>query len=440
MTTLRGWCLGIGLLLGLPTVRAQHLPRALTVGRRAETAVLLQRPAATTLPRQAVRYGWDTSLAAWTNPLREQRTYDAAGRLTQLILADSTTATPFQRQQLSYDARGNLLETVVQTGNGTPWLNAFRTVQIYDSQSELTESRRQTWTGTAWQTTDGFRYQNTYAGAVLTEQIIQLLESGTYRNDSRFAYTLRNGQWTEARAQRWTGTGWENEELITDLTWHDWARRQPAGFRVQSWLNTGQWVDFQRYAFTYGAAGSLVETVEEATAGGWQNFRRFTEPTDARGNDLGYRQEDWLAGAWVLADELRAQLRYDSQNRLTRRTEQLYAPITARFVNRELTNYSDFQTVVTAALPSPRATGRPLRLYPVPATEALQLDVRDLPGQMPVRLEIRDVRGQLRQTMWLQPRQGGLQVRIGLRELPPGPYWLLLRTAHGTLTERFQRQ
>ena len=393
MISLRWSLLCAALLLLRLSAEAQPLPRALSAGSRAAaTSRRPVAPAAAALPRQAVRYGWDTGTTAWTNPLREQHTYDAAGRLTQLITADSATATPFERQQLTYDARGNLLETVVQTGNGTPWINAFRSVQTYDDQAQLTESLRQTWTGTAWQTTDGFRYQNTYAGPVLTEQIVQLLAAGTFHNDTRFAYTLSNGQWTEALAQRWTGTAWVNEELITDLTWHDWAARQPGAFRVQSWLSTGQWADFQRYVLTYAANGSVVETIEEAAGSGWQNFRRFTEPTDAQGNDLGYRQEDWRMDAWVLTDELRAQLRYDSQNRLIRRTEQLYVPLLAQFVNQERINYSDFQAVVTTALPN-RPAGRPFLLYPVPATDVLQLDIRDLPEQAPVRLEIRDVRG-----------------------------------------------
>ena len=438
MFLVRWWLLG-GLLLIACQLSAQRLPRALTPGsHNIRISALTRRPAAAFLPRQAVRYGWDAASATWVNPILDQRTYDAVGQLTQLISSDSVSATPFERQRYTYDIQGNLLETLVQTGNGAPWINAFRYLSSYDTQNQLTEQLRQTWNGTDWQTTDGFRYQNAYTSGVLTEQIVQLFTAGTFSNDSRFEYTLSNGQWVEVLSQRWTGTGWVNEERITDLVWHNWPTRQPTGFRVQSWLSTGQWTDFQRYALSYAATGSVVEVIEEATGSGWQNFRRFTEPADAQGNDLGFRQEDWLMGAWILTDELRARLRYDTQNRVIRRTEQLYSSLLAQFVNREQINYSDFQAVITAnRLPLPALF---LLCYPSPATTQLHLELRPLPAQEAVMIEIRNVAGQLLQTIMAQPHQGILRTTLAVAALPPGPYWLFVHTRNGPVASRFLHQ
>ncbi|WP_426490429.1 hypothetical protein [Hymenobacter sp. 102] len=421
-------------------VLAQRLPAA--VSRSAVRAMqpLSRGPQATfSRPQQAVRYDWEPAQAAWTQPLLDRLTYTAQGQLAERITADSATATIFQRETFAYDAQGNLLENIRQTGNGSPWVNEFRYLSTYDARQQLTEQLTQAWVNGAWETTDGYRYVNTYTGPTLTEQVVRLFKAGIFVDDIRFRYQLGNGQWTEALAQRWNGTEWVNEERLLDLVWHDWNRQQPASFRVQSWQNTGQWTDFQRHTLSYSPTGTVVQLVEEASAGSWQNFMRYTEPVDAQGNSTGYRQEDWLNGIWVLTNELRAQLRYDAQNRLTRRTEQLYAPLLAQFVNQRRTNYSSFQTLT----PTKSATlaTRPLHLYPQPATDVLQLELdADDPAARPVTLEIRAATGQLVQQLSAVPRAGKLRLELPVHQLPPGWYSLRVRTRHGLLMRPFIRQ
>lgn len=430
-----------GLLAFVTTATGQLLPKAISRAAHYTTANATSAPPArqTTAyrPRQAVSYGWDAATATWSNPILDQLTYDAQGRPTEITTADSATATAFRRVQYTYDAQGNRLEEIAQTGNGTPWINEFRYVSTYDAQNQLTEELSQGWNGTAWQTTDGYRYQNTYTGALLTEQTVQVLNAGSYQNDARFQYTLSNGQWAEVVAQRWDGTGWVNEEHLTDLTWHDWPARQPAGFRVQTWLSSGQWADFQRHTLSYGATGTVTQLIEEARpAGAWQNFSRYTEPYDAQGNDLGYRQEDWLNGGWVLTNELRAQLRYDAQNRLTRRTEQLYSPLTAQFVNRQRINYGNFQDIITASLA--RQSAAPFHLYPVPATEVLYVEAAGSSRTLTGPLEIRTLTGQLVQRATPTAQRGTL--RVPLPALASGTYLLYLPTNQGRVVQRFVRE
>lgn len=423
---------------------AQLLPRALARPghHHPETPTAARSPlrAAQTAvfrPTQAVRYDWDIGTATWTTPLRDQFTYNGRALPTAIITADSATGTAFRRVQYSYDAQDNQLEEITQTGNGAPWLNEFRYLSTYDSRNQLVEEASQAWGGSAWQTTDGYRYQNTYDGPLLTEQTVQILNAGTYQNDTRFRYTASNGQWSEVVAQRWDGTAWVNEERILDLVWRDWTARQLTSFRVQTWLSSGQWADFQRHTLSYAPTGTLVQLIEEAQAAGtWQNFSRYTEPYDAQGSALGYRQEDWVTGGWVLTNELRAQLRYDAQNRLTRRTEQLYSPITAQFVNQQRTNFGGFQNILTAT--ASRQPAALLRLYPVPATSALYVETASLPAALTAQPEIRTLTGRLVQRVTALPQPGLL--RIPLPDLASGTYLLYLATSQGRVVQRFVRE
>ncbi|RSK32522.1 T9SS type A sorting domain-containing protein [Hymenobacter metallilatus] len=429
----------VSVLLGGLDGAAQHLPRMLgkPTARPMEATQRLGQTA-TTRPGKAVYYSWNAAQAAWTQPLLDRLTYTPQGQLAERITSDSASATAFQRVSFTYDSQGNLLEQLIQTGNGLPWINQFRYLSSYDTQNQLIEELSQTWTNNAWQTTDGYRYQNTYAGSVLTQQIVQLFDAGAFVNDTRFEYLLTNGQWAEATAQRWTGTAWANEERILDLTWYNWANRQPAGFRVQAWQNAGQWTDFQRHTISYGHTGTTVQLLEEALpTGSWQNFARYTEPKDTWGNDLGYRQEDWLNGGWVLTNELRAQLFYNAQNQLIRRIEQLYSPITAQFANRLLVTYGNFQTITAVA--ASKSTVQ-LRLYPVPVTNALHVEISRLPTQQVVPLEIRTATGQVVQRLTGQPQQGVLRLTLPVQRLAPGLYSLHVLTRQGAVIQRFVRE
>jgi hypothetical protein len=421
-------------------VPAQRLPAALRQpGPRAAQPLPRGPQATVSHPQQAVRYSWEPTQAAWVQPLLDRLTYTTQGQLAERTTADSATATIFRRETFTYDAQGNLLENVWQTGNGSPWVNEFRYRSAYDARQQLTEQLTQAWVNGAWETTDGYRYVNTYTGPTLTEQVVQLFRNGTFADDVRFRYQLTNGQWTEVLAQRWNGSEWINEERLLDLVWHDWDRQQLASFRVQNWQNTGQWADFQRHTLSYSPTGTVVQLVEEASTGGWQNAMRYTEPVDAQGNNTGYRQEDWLNNLWVLTNELRAQLRYDAQNRLLRRTEQLYAPLLAQFVNQRRINYGSFQTI-TSAKPAALAA-RLLRLYPQPVSDVLQVELEaDDPMARPVTLEIRAATGQLVQQFSAAPQAGRLRLRLPMQQLAPGWYCLHVHTRHGLLARPFIRQ
>ncbi|MCA8832669.1 T9SS type A sorting domain-containing protein [Hymenobacter pini] len=416
---------------------AQRLPEALHQPH--PVTATASRSARTTAaqPWQQVRYSWDAPQAAWVQPLLDRLTYTSSGQLAERVTADSATATAFQREVYSYDGQGNLVEDVLQTGNGTPWINEFRYLYSYDARQQLTEQLSQTWANGAWQTTDGYRYQNTYTGPALTERVVQLFKNGVFVDDTRFQYQLSNGQWSEAVSQHWNGIAWVNEEHLVDLTWYNWATQQPAGFRVQQWQSAGQWQDFQRHAISYAPTGTVVQLIEEATAGGWQNLMRYTQPIDAQGNSTGFRQEDWANGIWVLTSEQRAQLRYDAQSRLIRRTEQLYVPLLAQFVNQRRTNYSDFQLITPAA--RPMLATQQLRLFPQPATDMLELEADNLTPQA-VTLEIRAATGQLVQRLSAQLRAGELRMQLPVHNLVPGWYSLHILMGQGSAVRRFIKE
>lgn len=426
-------------LLGTGEVWAQRLPRALSLAPRLApaSASALARPGTTALlrPRQQVRYTWDIATNTWVQPQRDVLTYTARAEPAEIISSDSATNVPYERNQYTYNPVGNLTELLTQTGNGTPWTNASRYVSSYDAQGLQTEELSQTWANTAWQTESGYRYQNTYSGAVLSEQVVQKFSQSGFVNEARFQYALANGRWSEVVAQRWDNGSWVNEERLVDLVWRNWEARQFASYRVQTWAN-GQWTDFQRTTTTYSPNGTTVTLVEAVQpGGGWQNFFRFTLPYDAQGNSLGYRQEDWQNNAWVLTTELRMVLRYDGANRLTRRTEQLYLTTSAQFINRQRVNYTDFQDIVTAT--RARLAPEQLRLYPCPAPAAAELE---LTGPLPDQTAAVEVCTLTGQRVWAGTglvRQGQLRARLALGHLAAGTYLVRVSTGQGAAVRRF---
>jgi hypothetical protein len=63
-------------------------------------------PTTTTLPGRITEYYWNASSQQWykTNVGFETRTYDARGRVTQRLTADSATNVPIARILYTYDA------------------------------------------------------------------------------------------------------------------------------------------------------------------------------------------------------------------------------------------------------------------------------------------------------------------------------------------------
>lgn len=388
-------------------------------------------------PGQSMNYSWNTTSNRWEVYSKQENTYDASARVTQELYRDSATNVANNRYQYQYDAQGNQTSYLSQVFQNGAWVNSSRSLVTFDSHGNETQYLSQSWDGSSWITTNGSQYANAYdAAGILVERIYKDLVNGTFVNDERNVYTVANGRWTGITTQSWENGAWVDNERVTDIVWYDWAAMKPTSYREQEFNGTA-FVDTDRYTITYTNDGGAVELRQRYTNGTWNNYRRYTSTYDSRGNETSDITEQWTNNAWVLRFGTRITNVYNSSNVLLRRAYQEFDETTARYVNHDRYNYSNFQTIILA---NHNVTlEAQASLYPNPASGIVTLEVGGLSKAERATGEVRNALGQLVQNFTVQPQGGKLSTQLDVSRLQSGVYTVRLQTSEGTIVKRVVR-
>ncbi|UOQ54631.1 T9SS type A sorting domain-containing protein [Hymenobacter cellulosivorans] len=417
-------------------------------------------------PGQAVYYSWDTPTGRWSVSSKQTFAYDSQGRVTQSTYQDSLTATNYDRTQYTYTAQGQWASETRQSWMNNAWVNIERTLYTYNAQGKETSYTRQDWTNGAWVNnsrylTDYDSYGNetlyqgqewlngswvtdyadkslyTYNSAgLVTQEVRQELDNGTFVNTDRITFTYANGQWTSLTFEEWDNDVWVPEERILDFVWFDWAKQRPASYREQIFDGT-TFVDDERISISYTANGGYVEVEQQYLNGVWVNEDRDTEVYDSQGNEQLYTYEEWVNNAWRQTEGNRYINVYNASNTLLRKVTQEFSNTTRQYVNTYRENYSSFQTITLAARNA--ALEAQSALYPNPASGVVTLEVAGLSKAEAATGEVRNALGQLVQNFTVQPQAGKLSTQLDLSNLKSGVYTVRLQTADGAVVKRVVR-
>ncbi|MCB2409557.1 T9SS type A sorting domain-containing protein [Hymenobacter lucidus] len=389
-------------------------------------------------PGQSINYFWDSASSTWMLGRKEEYSYDAGARLTQIINRDSATSQLNERILLEYNAQGKSTSTTYQRWLNNAWENDSRYTLSYDAQGNETEYLSQNWNGSSW-TTD-FGNQNVYtynAAGVITEWIRKEWDNGTFVNQEREVYTVTNGQWSSLVIQEWENGAWVDDQRILDVVWYDWSRVLPASFRRQEFNGTA-FVDESRTTVAYSPNGDQVNTVQKYVGTAWVNDYRISELYDNYGNELANIEEQWINNAWSLEYGDRNLLFYNANNVVIRKVEQRFDNMLRQYVNNYRINYSNFQSITLASARNAALEAR-ASLYPNPAAGLVTLEVADVRGTQAATGELRNALGQLVQQFTVQPQAGKLSTQLDLSGLKSGIYTVRLQTADGAIVKRVVR-
>ncbi|MBP6811372.1 MAG: T9SS type A sorting domain-containing protein [Saprospiraceae bacterium] len=203
---------------------------------------------------------------------------------------------------ITYDANGNLLYSLSQTGNDiSGWTNSHRFIFTYDNNDKLLSGLRENWNGTAWvmhslttyvydangnmlsYTQGSIRILYTYdAQNLLLMSISQQLDAGNWIDNTRVDYAYSPNSKTE------TTYTWEN------LTWKEYSRTTE----------------------TFDGSGNMIQYLFEQWDGtAWANIYQTSHNYDANGNVLQDLAQDWNGATWV--NSSLTDYTYDAENNLT---------------------------------------------------------------------------------------------------------------------------
>ncbi|GAB2957528.1 hypothetical protein GCM10027048_25130 [Hymenobacter coalescens] len=388
-----------------------------------------------TRPGRAVSYRWDDQLNAWeAAPKRTAYTYDAQGRLSTATETDSLTGANQLRELHAYTGQGQPQEIIYQQWNGGAWENAEREVLLYDARGRDQGFEQYSWQNNAWVLRGGSRAIHTYnAAGGLTQTVYEKYSAGlgAYEPESREIYTLdAAGQWTSLLSQDWDNGAYADSYRLQNLTWHNFAQLQPAGYEYQAWnAASGIWDEDARQTFAYQTNGSLVALGEILVGPNtWVNAERYSETYDNYGNYLGSSLELWAGAQWITALADRHLLTYDASHNVLRDVAQDYDDTSGTYYNSKRVNYGSF---VTLAARRSAGLAAAAALYPNPTLGAATFTLTGLREQPAVKAELVNALGQVVHTLTLRPRQGAIRQPLDLGALPAGLYRLRLHAAEG---------
>ncbi|GAA4018381.1 hypothetical protein GCM10022408_35190 [Hymenobacter fastidiosus] len=396
-----------------------------------------------TLPGRGVTHFWDQQTNRWGYASIFTYTYDAKGKPTQVILADSATNAPQRKQILAYNAQGLLTEELFQNWNGSAYVNFGRDQYSYDVRNREILFLHQDWQNNAWVMRYGNRSTNTYNPAgVLTSEVYESWDSATssWKPDGRTTYTVNAGnQWSAVLEQDWENGAYVNEYRAYNIIWYNWTKLLPSSFEEQAWDgSTNTWTDDHRSTLTYQPNGSYVMVSQLLTAPAtWVNEYRSTYTLDNFGNLLLSQGEEWLSNSWVIEYAYRQLLSYTAANVVRRAVGQSYDNSLSSYVNLTVSTYGNFITLGTRRA---RELEAATALYPNPARQSAMLRVAGLREQEAVRTEILNPLGQVVKVLSLRPQQGVIEQELDLAALPAGLYTIRLYTAEGTVAKRVMKQ
>lgn len=326
------------------------------------------------VPGYSEDYAWDPDANAWQHVSNTTYDYDAVGRLTEEIEQEAQTGIYLSRNSYAYDYFGNITEDVNYTRGVDEWIPAG------GSKSE---------------------YLLNVNGDVVGV-IEKTIMDGEWVNKTKTEYILNaNAVPIGMQTYNWTGADWELYSKTVDITWHNWQKRQIAGYTFQ-YLQNGAWTNGERYFAQYSGNNYIGEfetwqntqweytkrevyskTAEEEiltlgswNGAGWAPEERFTTKFDAQGNQTKMESSTWTAFEWFTELEFFFDLTYNESIDVTE--------LVIRYRDPDITEPANISKFVFSGFLHFETTGTKdvnvlenVGVYPNPVTSVFNIKIND---------------------------------------------------------------
>lgn len=274
-------------------------------------------------------YVWNATDLAWRVTNRRINTFDAQGnrienvlqtwdgtqyvndlRQTSTFAADNLSTVyhyfnwngtewqPYSRSTTTYNAQGRIIALTSEQYVAGTWVNDSRTVYSYTGSGLLEIDQYQLWnTGTAnWDNVNRIVYTYSPDAFVLTE-VYQNWSSGAWENSTQYAYEYNDSSYVSVyNLVSWSGTVWDtfNRYVYTYNT------QNQVLTNTRQTKSGGNWQDFSREVRTYNAAGLSDSLINQRWVGSnWESTVFYSAIYNSFGNSIYGDVYDWTNGAWV---------------------------------------------------------------------------------------------------------------------------------------------
>jgi len=305
-------------------------------------------------------------------------TFNAANLVsTEIDTIGFSTPADVVKYTSTYNAQNKIIvyETQIWDASTLAWVPDTRDSFFYDFNNNVASAKEYTYNGASWDPSQLIDLTYNGAGTQLLVVSIKAYSGGTWVNDYRSDYTYNgSNQLTRAVNASWNVSAWLNQDKDSLIYG---TSTYPTTRLTYTW-NGSAWEGSIRYDYTFTAANQVSE------------------------QKISY----WNIG--TLGWDLSEHTLYYYEN---------YTP---------------------QAVTETTVSNDALNLYPVPATETLQLNIH-LDKKQSAKVHICDVSGKTIKTLSLAVGNTWNQ-KISIADLPAGIYMLTLRGEYSVMNRKFVKQ
>ena len=326
------------------------------------------------LPGKEIISSWDTTNLVWVYNDSIAFSYNGSGKKTIETVYGQTGGALYKTTN-SYNISNNLTQNLIQTWNGTMWVNNYHTTYSYNGFGQKIEAINQHWNTTLnnWENNERTSYSYNSLN-LLSQDVYEPWDSGisNWINSSKDDYTYNpDSQLIEILAQVWN-SGWE---YLSKTTYGyngagevDSSTVYTYNFTLLVWEPSYQNINYSWYHWI----GSILNSNNKIAGylqqqwilGNWENYLREAHSYDAFANDTNYLSESWNGGAWVTQYETRDTYTYDSNYNITQDIEEDWDVVTQQLKKAWKYDYSNY--IVLTGLNEAKKNPLQILVYPNP--------------------------------------------------------------------------
>jgi len=383
------------------------------------------------------KFTWDEATSEWGFTGSTESNFRSDGSL-ETEVEYNANAELFKRTTYAVDATKLITTIVYDDYTDGQWVHSQKNEVERDDKGNNVREENYYWTNNAWSLFSGRKiltekisnsqFQETelvfddmtkvyipitkkiinYENGKLAEIITQSFVNNAWFNSYAEGYDYNaDGVISDILYLTWAGSQWENTELYTNITWHDFEKRQLSLFEQKTW-NNNQWNSSQKVIYQYKMNGGITALSFQYINNEWVYSYRLNEDYDIHNNPKNFKVEMYEGNTWKILMETELLYTYDNQNRLVESVLKYNDGNAWYNLSKEKITYKTNTGISTQKLT--------LNIFPNPTTDYFQLNMKEASAGT---LNIYNTQGQLIVSQHIENTN---DKRIDLSEFTPGTY------------------
>ncbi|HOY49483.1 MAG TPA: T9SS type A sorting domain-containing protein [Flavobacteriales bacterium] len=321
---------------------------------------------------------WDSKGSVWNLVNTNDYSYDNSYLTTSMVNYESGMQLD-ERISYTYNASGAQESEIIETWNGSAYVNGSKSVTLYSATGFETGYENYDWDGTNWVLSDGQRRVDVYSGGNLVTATSEAYDNGigswgaysdytlTYNannkidevvirtavstpgvleNEFKFScgYSASAIQPDTIFLYQWDGSTWILNQRAIDIVWNGEGliliEIEPANYILQDFMNS-DWINSERQTTTITGLNKLI-LVELSDGESWFDDNRTTIEYDQFDNLTIDKFETFDIDTWTIENFSSYTNTYDGESRLITIEAQYWNNINLALQNSYRREFLDF--------------------------------------------------------------------------------------------------